>query len=275
VEKLHIDPPSPVLLQMEDMLKDIMMQISGITPEMMGQEIDDKAGIISMIRASASITRLQTLFDQFDEFQRLDGDMTIEIIQKNFTYGKVQQIIGEPPSEEFDSKLFFKYNCKVAPGVLTESQQMLEAQQLIYARETLQIPISSKRILMKMNIQDKDEIIKEIEQAEQQQQQMEQQRAQLEMQQMQVDNQTKISYAHSQDGLAAERIAKIESDKAVNAEKISESQAQKNMALLNFLKAIKELQGIDLSHIEQSVNILNMLKPQEQVNQQQPTQEAI
>lgn len=276
VEKLHIDPPSPVFLQMVDTLKNYMMEIAGVTPEMMGQEIDDKAGIITMIRQAASITRLQTLFDQFDEFQRLDGDLTIEIIQKNWTYGKVRAVIGEEPTQEFDNKLFFKYGCKVATGVLTETQQQLEAQQLLYARE-LGIPISSKRILQKLVIQDKDDIIAEIEKKEQQESQQAQQMAQLQMQQLQVDNETKMSYARSQDGLAQERIAKIQLDKALNAERMERVEEEKTQGLLNVIKALKELQSIDLNNLEQSLRILqgaaNVANPKE--TNQEPEKRAI
>jgi len=264
VKKLHIDPPSPVLLQMVQEYKQFAEYISGVTPEMMGQEIDDKAGIITMIRQSAAQTRIQPLLDQFDEFQRLDGDMTVEVMMKNFTFGKWRQILGEEPTPEFDNKLFYKYGCKVVQGVLTETQQQLEAQQLIYAREILQMPIPSKRILNAMLIQDKDELIKEIEAAEQQQQQMVQQKAQLEMQQMQVDNQTKLSYAKSQEGLAAERVAKIQTDKAVGEEKIAQSKEERTHSLLNVIKAIKEIQSIDLDHIQTAFGILQSLsQPQE------------
>ncbi len=280
VDKLHIDPPSPVFLQMVDTLKNYMMEIAGVTPEMMGQEIDDKAGIITMIRQAASITRLQTLFDQFDEFQRLDGDLTIEVIQKNWTYGKVRAVIGEDPTEEFDNKLFFKYGCKVATGVLTETQQQLEAQQLLYARE-LGIPISSKRILQKLVIQDKDEIIAEIEQKEKQQAQQEQQMAQLQMQQLQVENETKLAYARSQDGLAQERIAKIQLDKALNAERMERVDEEKTQGLLNVVKALKEIQSLNLSNIEQDLLNLEhakriLLEPEGSTEtNQQPEKRAI
>ena len=273
VEKLHIDPPAPTLLQMEEMLKDVAQYISGVTPEMMGQEIDDKAGIITMIRQSASITRLQPLFDQFDEFQRLDGDLTIEMAQQNYTYGKVQQIIGEEPTQEFDNKLFFKYGCKVVPGVLTETQQQLEAQQLMYARETLGIPVSSKRILNSMILQNKDELIQEIEQTEKQQMQMAQQKAQLEMQQMQVDNETKLSYARSQDGLAQERKAKIHTDVAIAQEKIRRSKEEEAGAILNFVKAIKEIQSMDIDQIARSAEVIMALKPE--VDQTSANKEAV
>ena len=96
-------------------------------------------------------------------------------------------------ANEFENKLFFQYGCKVAPGVLTETQQQLEAHQLVFARQQLGIPISSKRILSKMVLQDKDELLEEINQAEQAQQQQaaqrqarQQQAAQLQAQQKQA-----------------------------------------------------------------------------------------
>lgn len=261
VEKLHIDPPSPVLLQMEDLLKNIAEYIAGVTPEMMGQEIDDKAGIITMIRQSASITRLQPLFDQFDEFQRLDGDITLEIIQNQWTVGKIKQVIGEEPTQEFSDHLFLKYACKVAPGVLTETQQQLEAQQLIYAREALQIPIPSKRILQSMILQNKDELIEEIAQAEQQQQQMAQQRSKLEMQQLEIDNQTKLGYANSQNSLAEERLSKIQTEKAESIERIKRAKEEETGSVLNVLKALKELEQIDISNLKQKLEMLDLLNP--------------
>lgn len=258
VDKWHIDPPSPVFLQMVDTLKNYMMEIAGVTPEMMGQEIDDKAGIITMIRQAASITRLQTLFDQFDEFQRLDGDLTIEIIQKNWTYGKVRDVIGEDPTDEFDNKLFFKYGCKVATGVLTETQQQLEAQQLLYVKE-MGGPVEWSDILPKLNIQNKDELLQKVMQREQMANQQQQQMSQLQMQQLQVDNKTKLSYSQAQESLAHEREAKIQSDLAVNVERLQRSEEEKTAGLLNVVKALKELKSIDLDQMEKSLNLLDRL----------------
>lgn len=263
VEHMPIIPPAPTLLQMEESLKLVMSEISGVNEELLGSAVDEKAGILSMLRQGAGLTTLQKLFDQFDESQRLAGDIIVEVIQKNWTYGKVKQVIGEDPTPEFDNKLFFKYGCKVAPGVLTESQQQLEAQQLLYAKE-IGMPIPSDMILDKLTIQNKEEVIKRIMEIEQQQQQQQQEMAQLQMQQLQVDNETKLSYARSQDGLAQERIAKIELDKALNAERLQRAQEDKTAAVLNLVKAAKELKSIDLEQMEKALNIESMLTQQQQ-----------
>lgn len=259
VEQMQIIPPAPTMIQMEEMLHNITLEIAGANEELMGSAVDEKAGILSMLRQGAGLTRLQRLFDQLDESQRLVGDILIEMIQKNWTYGKVKQIIGEDPTPEFDNKLFLKYGAKVALGVLTESQQQLEAQQLLYARE-IGIPVPSKRILSKMVLQDKEELLEEIEQAEKAQAEQQQAVAQMQMQQMQVDNQAKISYAHSQEGLAAERLAKIEEDRALNAERMSRSQEERTGGLLNLIKAAKELETMDMNNLTQSLAALIQLQ---------------
>lgn len=260
VEQMDIHPPAPTMIQMEDMLKSITLEIMGANEELMGSAVDEKAGILSMLRQGAGLTRLQRLFDQLDEAQRLVGDIMIEMIQKNWTFGKVQQVIGEDPTPEFDNKLFFKYGCKVIQGSLTETQKQLELQQLLYFKETTGIPIPAQRILEASTLQNKDELIKEIMEQEQAQQQQQQQMAQLQMQQLQVDNQTKIAYAKSQEGLAAERVAKIQLDKALNEERISRSQEDRTASLLNLIKSAKELDGMDLGHLSQSLSALSQLQ---------------
>ena len=157
--------------------------------------------------------------------------------------------------------------------MLTESQQQLEAQQLLYARE-IGIPVSSKRILSKLTIQDKEELMEEIEQTEKAQAEQQQQMAQLQMQQMQVDNQTKISYAKSQDGLANERNAKIQLDKALNAERLARAQEEKTQGTMNLLKAAKELEGIDINNLLQTVQILSQIQQLTQSPQQAEAEQA-
>ena len=276
VQMMDIHPPAPAMLQMEEMLKSITMEIMGANEELMASATDDKAGILSMLRQGAGLTRLQRLFDQMDESQRLVGDIMVEMIQKNWTLGKVEQVIGEKPTAEFDNKLFLKYGAKIVPGVLTETQSQLELQQLLYARE-MGAPVDWSDIIEKMTLQNKDEFLEKVKQREQAQAQQQQQMAQMQMQQMQVDNETKLSYARSQDGLAKERTAKIELDKALNAERISRSQEERTGSLINLLKADKELQGMDLEHLGTTVNVLmqlqQILKASQEPVQQPPSQQ--
>lgn len=267
IQPMQIIPPSPVMIQMEEMLKDIMYRIAAVDPNAMGLDVDDKAGIITMMRQAASARNLQRLFDQLDEAQRLAGDIVVEMIQKNYTFGKIRSIIGEDPTPEFDNKLFFNYGAKIIQGVLTESQQQLELAQLLNLRDIFgeaTPPPVMQRILDCMYIQNKDELKKQIAEFQQQQAQQQQQMAQLQMQQMQVDNETKLAYARSQDGLAQERVAKIQTDVAIAEDKLKRAHTEDTASLLNVLKALKELEGMDLDQLAQKLEILNALQPESQ-----------
>ena len=266
IQPMPIVPPAPTMIQMEEMLKELMSNISGVNETLLGTDINDKAGIISMMRNSAGITTLTKLFDQFDEAQRQAGEIIVEMIQKNWTYGKVKSIIGEEPSAEFENKAFFKYGCKVIQGALTESQQQLQLAQLLYFRETTGIDIPSSEIIKNSTLQGKDELVKAIEEREQAAAEQQQMMQALEMEQLRINNDAILAESESKRGLAHEREAKIGLDRALNAERIQRAKEDKSAAILNLVKAAKELRGMDLehrgqdlAHLEQAVNILQTL----------------
>lgn len=259
VQPMEIVPPSPVMLQMEDMLKSVMREISGVNEELLGAALDDKAGVLAMLRQGASLTTLQKYSDNFDESQKLCGEIIIEMIQHFWSYGKVKAVLGEEPTPEFDNKAFFKYGAKVAKGVLTETQEQLELAQLFELQERFGPIFPPDEIVQAMTIQNKDRIIEKMLAAQKAQQEQQQKMAELQMQQMQVDNQTKMSYSASQQSLANEREAKIQTDIAVAEDKLKRAAQEDTHSLLNLIKSIKELDGMDLAHLEQKVNILNAL----------------
>jgi len=262
VEQMQIIPPAPGMLQMEEMLKGIIREISGVNEELLGSATDEKAGILSMLRQGAGLTSLQRLFDQCDETQRLCGNLIVEMIQKNWSYNKIQDVIGEEPTSEFDDKAFFDYGCKVVQGVLTETQQQLELGQLLHLSEIQASnppPPIMESIIDAMYIQNKTELKEKMQKHNEAQALQQQKMQELQMQQIQVDNATKISYAHSQEGLAQERVAKIQTDKAVAMEKVRRSETEDTAQLVNILKALKELKGLDISHLESQLSVLHSI----------------
>jgi len=262
VEPMPIIPPAPTMLQMEEMLRETMGKISGVNEELLGSAIDDKAGVLSMLRQGAGLVTLQRMFDQMDESQKIVGDIMIEMIQKNWTYNKVKSVLGEEPTEEFDNKAFFKYGCSVIQGVLTETQQQLELGQLLNLQQMMgdkTPPPVYDRIIDTMYIQNKEELKEQIGQFQQAQSEQEQKMQELQMQQMQVDNETKLAYADSQHGLAAERIAKIQTDKAVAEDKIRRAETEDMQGLLALVKTIKELQTMDTGHLASKIAMLKSI----------------
>ena len=61
-------------------------------------------------------------------------------------------------------------------------------------------------------------------------------------------------------GLGKERLNKILLDKALNAERIQRAEEDRTGAALNLVKAIKELQSIDLNQLAQYLDIVERLK---------------
>lgn len=255
----HLDPS---MIQLSELLGQEMQNISGVNEELLGSATDDKAGILSVLRQGAGLTTLQTIFDHADFSQKLLSGLFIDIMQANWTPGKVQRILGREPSQEFYNRAFAEYDCSVEEAPLTTTQKQLALQQALYLRE-IGVPIPTGYILKNMAIPDKEELIEEIMGMEQQQQQQQQQMAELQIQQMQVDNETKLSYAEAEKSLAAERMNKIHLDAAVSAERMKKAQEDQSASMLNLVKTIKEIQSMDLEHIERAVSVLVQLEGQE------------
>jgi hypothetical protein len=260
-----IEPPQvpPSMIQLSELLGQEISQISGVNEELLGSAEDDKAGILSMMRQGAGLTTLQVLFDNLDRAQKLLGQLHLDIIQSNWTPGKVERILGKEPSQEFYNRAFAKYDILVEEAPLTSTQKQLALRQALYLRE-IGIPVPSSYLLKMANLPEKDELEKEISQIEQQQQQMQQMQAEQQMQQMQVDAETKLAYAESQKALAAERMNKVQLDAALSAERLQRADEDRTNAVLNLIKAAKEIQMMDMDHLEKAVNVVKNLEEQEQ-----------
>ena len=79
------------------------------------------------------------------------------------------------------------------------------------------------------------------------------------MHQMEVDTTTKLAYAESQLGLASERKAKIHTDMAVAEDKLRRAEHEDTASLLNLVKAIKELQTMDVSNLSTKLEMLDKI----------------
>lgn len=255
IQRIEAPQVPPSMIQLSEILRQEITNISGINEELLGSAQDDKAGILSMLRQGAGLTTLQILFDNLDRACKQLGEIETLLIQEHYVPGKVQRILGEEPCPEFYTRAFMQYDAIVEEAPLTTTQKQLALQQALYLKE-IGIPIPTSYLIKNMNITDKDELIQEIQQIEQQQQQQQNTLSQLQMQQIQVDNETKLSYANSQNSLAAERSNKIKLDAALSAERMQRADEDRTGSILNLIKAAKELESMDLEQIERAVNIM-------------------
>lgn len=260
VQQIQSPVIPPTTIQLSELLSKEMPLISGVNEELLGSALDDKAGVLSMLRQGAGLTTLQVLFDQLDRSQKLLGKLMIDIIQANFTPGKIKKILeNEEPTQQFYNKAFGVYHADVQDGLNTATQKQMQFAQMLQLKE-MGLPISPEDLLEAATLQNKDRIIKNLQQAEQAQMQAAQQQQQVEQQLQMAQIELAQARAKADIGLFAERTSRVEENKAMAIERVAEANKQDELALLNKLKIIKELESIDLSHLSQLISMSNSLK---------------
>jgi hypothetical protein len=250
-------PPS--MFQASQNLDNDMMQISGVNEELLGAATDDKAGILSMLRQGAGLTTLQRLFDQLDMSQKQLGKLMIKLIQANFTPGKVEKIIGGNPSDSFYNKNFGKYDAAVEEGFDTTTQKQMQFAQLLHLRE-VGVPVPSEILLESATLQNKQQLIDAIKQQEQAAQQQQQAQAEMQMQQQQATMEMAQARANADNSTAKERESRIAENQQLAKERAAEAEKDHTQSLLNFIKAIKELESMDIDNIGKVLNMHNEFK---------------
>lgn len=262
----QIQPPQvpPSMIQLSELLGKEIQEISGVSEELLGSATDDKAGILSMLRQGAGLTTLQGLFDNLDRAQKLLGKVMIDLVQANFTPGKIKKILeGKEPSDQFYNKAFGKYNCIVEEGLNTATQKQMQFAQMLQLRE-LGVPISNEDLLEAATIQNKDTIIKNIQKQAQSQQQLLQQQQQADLEQKLAQAQLYQARAIADEGLGAERYSRIQENQALAVERRAAAIKDQDSAFLDLVKALKEVEGIDIAHLEKLMQLQTLLKKHEQ-----------
>lgn len=261
VQKIQPAQVPPSMIQLSELLGREIQEISGVNEELLGSAVDDKAGILSMLRQGAGLVTLQKLFDQLDESQKVLGNMMLDLIQNNWTPGKVQRIINQEPSQQFYTRAFGKYDAVIEEGLNTSTQKQFQFQQLLSMRE-IGLPIPDGVLLEASTIQNKKELTDAIAQQQEQAQklQQEQQVAQLEVLKAQIDDLKARAMAN--EGLGMERASRVHENRALAVERLAEAQKDRDLGALDRIKAVKELMDIDLSQLEKALQIIERIKAQ-------------
>ncbi len=262
VEKIQPAQIPPSMIQLSELLGKEIQEISGVNEELLGSATDEKAGILSMLRQGAGLTTLQILFDQLDHAQKLLGNIMIKMIQNNFTPGKVERIIEAPPAENFYDKAFGKYDCVIEEGLNTSTQKQMQFAQMLQLREA-GVPIPDEALLEAATIQDKKKIIEMVQAQQQAAQQIQEQQAQVQMANVQAQTKLAEARATADEGLGLERISRIEENKALADERKAEAQKDRDLGLLHVVKALKEIDTVDLQQLEKIIALSMMMKKEE------------
>ena len=264
VEQIQAPQLPPSMFQLSETFAKEMTSISGVNEELLGAAVDDKAGILAMLRQGAGLVTLQGLFDQLDHSQKLLGRVLIELVQANFTPGKVQKILeGEQPTAQFYNKAFGRYDAVVEDGLNTSTQKQMNFAQLLQLRE-VGVPIPDDLLLDAATIQNKKKLVEAVAQNSQKVQQMQQSQAQLSMQELQARAQLAQARARADIGLEQERLSRIPENRALAIQKLHEAKKDDEIGLLNLVKALKELDHLDVDHLEKLIRLSHDVKDREE-----------
>lgn len=252
-------------MQIAEMFNELMPNILGINPEMLGMPENDKietAAILAKMRASAGLISLRGVFDNLSESQRILGQKTMKMMQVNYSPEKVKLITKKQPTPEFFSKVFSRYDVVVEEGLLTDTQRQSQYLQLL-ALKQMGMNVPDSLIVKNSNLHGKSELNEILDAEAQQQSEALAKQEQLQMQQMAVMTDGIEAKAKSDQALAMERMNKIHLDEAIASERIQKAQEESTAQLLNFAKVLSELQGLDMGHIQQKVEMLKGLHDME------------
>ncbi len=266
----RIQPPQvpPSMIELSKILGDEIQQISGVNEELLGSAEDDKAGILSMLRQGAGLTTLQVLFDQLDNSQKQLGRIFIDLIQANFSPGKVARIIDEQPSPQFYNKAFGKYDAAVEEGMNTSTQRQMQFKQLLALRE-LGIPVPTNLLIENSTIQNKKELIEAIGQQEKQKQELSLVQMQMAVEEQKAKIKDLEAKAEANMGLGLERASRVQENRALAIERLSESEKDKELGTLHKIQAMKELESMDLAHLEKLLQLNEYIKGTDSPEEQQ------
>lgn len=249
--------------------------VTGINDTNMGDASDAIPGITTRLKMGAGLTTLAPLFDRLDESQVNLTHIIMDAVRQNYTPGKIKTILaGEEPQPLFYNKAFGKYHCMVESGYDTESQKQLQFAQMFQLMQIKPDMFDAEDILEAATIQNKTEMIEKYKQRQQAAQQMQQQQlqAQQQLQQAQIEGITSRAQADQATGL--ERQSRVPENLSFSVQRLSEAEEQRELAVLNKVRALKELEEIDITHLEKLLAMANMLKMQNKVEEQSLKQES-
>ncbi len=262
VEKIQPPQIPPSMFEMSKVLANEMTAVSGVNEELLGAAVDDKAGILSMLRQGAGLTTLQILFDRLDQAQKILGKVMIDVIQTNFVPGKIQNILQEKPEPQFYSKAFGKYDTAIEEGFNTTTQKQMQFAQLLQLRQA-GVPIPDDLLVESATLQNKEQLIQSLIQSKQQQQQATQAQTQVAMDQQKAQTDLAHARAVADRGLGIERVSRVQENQALAEERRAEAAKDRELGLLNIVKALKEIDDIDLQQLEKLFNLSDIVRNRE------------
>jgi len=262
----QIIPPQipPSMIQLSEILAKEVQEISGVNEELLGSAVDDKAGVLAMLRQGAGLTTLQSLFDRLDQSQKLLGKLMIKVIQNNFTPGKVKRIIEEEPADQFYNKAFGRYDAAVEEGLNTTTQRQMQFAQLLQMRE-VGVNVPDEVLLEATTMQNKKDLVEAVRAQNEAAQKAAEEERQATMQEQAARAELAEARAIADRGLGLERASRVAENESMAVERIYEAEKDKYEGYLSLVKTLKEIENLDLEEMQKLVALSQMLQQNKQL----------
>ena len=274
VEKIPPAQIPPSMFQLQQQFDSDIKEIAGVNDAAFGQmESGNESGVMMMLRQGAALTNLQDVFDNLRFSQKSLSQKTLKLIQQ-WSPNKLKRILNEDPTEQLANQATVKYDCSVQEGVLTDSQRQIYFRQLVdLVQLGVQIPPLS--LLKAAPLQGKGELLEDVEEMLQSQQQESQRQQQV--QNSLIEAQTNLATSKSMEQIAGakERFTRASANMGLEAERTSEAVQNRNQAVLDQVRAMKELDSMQLRNIKEALMITEMLNQRDDAQAQEIRQQDI
>lgn len=270
IQRIESPAIPPTTLAVSETLAKEMNYISGVSEESMGMAADDVSGILAMLRAKASVNSLEGVFDQLDRSQALLARLHMDMIQTNFTPGKIKRILeDQEPAPQFYNKAFGRYHVAIEDGLNTSTQRQMQLMQMVQLKAEAGINFSEEDLIEASTLQNKKKILDNIQKRSQQTEQQAQQQQQLAMQNMAAKTTLLEAQSEANFGLGRERTSRIEENHASSVERKAEAVKDEQQGLLNLIKSMKEIETTDIGHIRELFSLSDILMNRQKMKEEE------
>ena len=265
VQELQGGRASPELIQYQQVLDQLTLTLSNVNESVLG--IDEKgntqvSGRLAQVRAAQGLRSNRQVFDNLEHSQKLLGGLVLRTIQNKYPPGKVKRIIGEEPTEQFYNGQFEQYDAVIKEGVRSQSQKDAYYYELVTLKRDGIVNVPEEEIIDSLQMVGIDKLKEAIAK-----QQAEVQKAAKDAH----DQEVKLQAAQEEQyrALAAERMARVESNVGLKEERISEAAQNRSQAALDRAKTIVEISKLNNERIMQVLDFVGQLQTAEKVDQEQ------
>jgi hypothetical protein len=222
-------------------------------------QTDRMSAMLFKMKQSMAIMQLGPIMDNFREADYLLMKKVLKMSQK-FTPEKVERLIKQQPTPEFYSGSFLEYDIDFAEMPMTDYQRQSAFMQA-WSMKAGGVDVPDE-LLWEMSPYP---ISKRGRELIQQRAQAAEQAAQQEAQDKAQVNELLQAKAFTDVALGEERLSRIKYDAALSEERLAAAQEERSRGALNEVRAIKELDEIDINNADKLLNMIRGIEEEQRL----------